>query len=90
MKEHITLRVFEAAHYIINNKGTVRETAKYLGVSKSTVHKDVSERLRELNGVLWKEARDVLNLNLDERHLRGGEATRNKYLEKTGRRLSGR
>ena len=79
MKEYIALRVFEAAHFIIETGATVRDAAKKLGVSKSTVHKDVAERLSELDKRLFKEVRVVLNVNLDERHIRGGQATKQKY-----------
>ena len=73
------------AHYIIETKDTVRSTAKKFGVSKSTVHKDVSDRLLKINPVLAKEVREVLDENKAERHLRGGMATKLKYLkEKNG------
>ena len=73
------------AHYIIETKDTVRSTAKKFGVSKSTVHKDVSDRLLKINPVLAKEVREILDENKAERHLRGGMATKLKYLkEKKG------
>ena len=73
------------AHYIIETKDTVRSTAKKFGVSKSTVHKDVSDRLLKINPVLAKEVREILDENNAERHLRGGMATKLKYLkEKNG------
>ena len=73
------------AHYIIETKDTVRNTAKKFGVSKSTVHKDVSDRLLKINPVLAKEVREILDENKAERHLRGGMATKLKYLkEKEG------
>ncbi len=73
------------AHYIIETKDTVRSTAKKFGVSKSTVHKDVSDRLLKINPVLAKEVREILDENKAERHLRGGMATKLKYLkEKEG------
>ncbi len=73
------------AHYIIETKDTVRSTAKKFGVSKSTVHKDVSDRLLKINPVLAKEVREILDENKAERHLRGGMATKLKYLkEKNG------
>ena len=69
------------AHYIIVTKDTVRSTAKKFGVSKSTVHKDVSDRLLKINPVLAKEVREILDENKAERHLRGGMATKLKYLK---------
>lgn len=67
------------AHYIIETKDTVRGAAKKFGVSKSTVHKDVSERLKKINPALAKEVRVVLDENKAERHIRGGLATKRKY-----------
>ena len=66
--------------YIVANNATVRQTAARFGVSKSTVHKDVTERLMQINPSLAKEARKVLDVNKSERHIRGGLATREKYL----------
>lgn len=65
--------------YIIENKATVRAAAKYFGISKSTVHKDVSERLPEINRQLAKEVKSILEINKKERHIRGGMATKMKY-----------
>lgn len=70
----------EIANYIIESNATVRQTAKKFGISKSTVHKDVTERLLRINPSLASEARKVLDLNKSERHIRGGLATREKYL----------
>ncbi len=70
----------EIAKFIIDNNATVRQTAKQFGISKSTVHKDVTERLMQINPSLAKEARKVLDVNKSERHIRGGLATREKYL----------
>lgn len=81
MKEYIVMRVVDAAKYIVENKTTVRDAAKKLGVSKSTIHKDVSERIEEIDKALAKKVRVVLDLNLDERHLRGGESTKKKYVK---------
>lgn len=67
------------AHYIIDSKDTVRGTAKKFGISKSTVHKDVSERLKKINPSLAKEVRAILDENKAERHIRGGMATKLKY-----------
>ena len=77
MKDYIEERAVEIAYYIIENKATVRQTAVAFGVSKSTIHKDVTERLLQINP---SEARKVLDLNKSERHIRGGLATREKYL----------
>ena len=79
MKDYIEERVLELAHYIISTNSTVRATAKKFRVSKSTVHKDVSERLKYIDEDLYERARKVLEINLSERHLRGGIATKEKY-----------
>ena len=73
-------RAIKLAHYIIETKDTVRSTAKKFGVSKSTVHKDVSDRLLKINPILAKEVREILDENKAERHIRGGMATKLKYL----------
>ncbi len=78
-KVYIEERAIELAHYIIDTKDTVRGAAKKFGVSKSTVHKDITERLQKINFALAKEAKKVLDENKAERHIRGGEATRLKY-----------
>ena len=75
----IEKRAIELAHYIINSKDTVRGAASKFGISKSTVHKDLSERLLKINPVLAKEVRKILDKNKAERHLRGGMATQLKY-----------
>ena len=72
-------RAINLAHYIIDSKDTVRRAAKKFGVSKSTVHKDVSERLLQINRSLAIQVREVLNENKAERHIRGGMATKLKY-----------
>ena len=72
-------RAVELAHYIIETKDTVRGAAKKYGISKSTVHKDVSERLKKINPGLAKEVREILEENKAERHIRGGMATKLKY-----------
>ena len=81
MRRYIELRAIEIAEYIIEMKATVRQAAKKFGVSKSTVHKDVTERLEELDTDLAEKIRQVLDINKAERHLRGGEATRVKYMK---------
>lgn len=80
MKDYIEERAVEIAQYIIDKRATVRQTARKFGVSKSTVHKDVAERLRQINPSLAAEVRTVLDINKSERHIRGGMATREKYL----------
>ena len=80
MKDYIEERAVKIAHYIIEPKATVRQTAKKFGISKSTVHKDVTDRLIQINPALAGEARKILNVNKEERHIRGGLATREKYL----------
>lgn len=80
LKAYIEERAIEIGTYIIHCNATVRQTAKKFGVSKSTVHKDVSERLVYINPTLAAEVRKVLDVNKAERHIRGGMATREKYL----------
>jgi len=84
LKAYIEERAVEVANFIITSNATVRETAKKFGISKSTVHKDVTERLIKINPKLANEARKVLELNKSERHIRGGLATKEKYLTLTG------
>ncbi len=76
-------RTLLEGEYIASTGATVRATAEKFGVSKSTVHKDVTERLRLCSGVLFQEVKAVLEKNLAERHIRGGEATREKYKRKS-------
>ena len=80
LKNYIQTRAIEIANFIIHRNATVRRTAKEFGVSKSTVHKDVTERLEKINPVLACKAKEILNVNKSERHIRGGLATREKYL----------
>ncbi len=80
MKDYIAQRAMDIATYIIEHDATVRQTAKQFEVSKSTVHKDVADRLTQINPALAAEVRKVLDLNKSERHIRGGLATREKYL----------
>ena len=82
MKDYIEERAIGIANYIIEKNATVRQAAKAFGVSKSTVHKDVTDRLLQINPSLAKEARGVLDVNKSERHIRGGLATKEKYLHK--------
>ena len=86
MKDYIEERAVEIATYIIENNATVRQTAKQFGISKSTVHKDVTERLLQVRPILAAKARKVLDMNKSERHIRGGLATKEKYLQETLRK----
>ena len=81
MKENTWDRAIRLAEYIIDTKNTVRKTASTFGISKSTVHKDVTERLKHINPPLYREVALVLEQNKQERHMRGGEATRQKYIK---------
>lgn len=86
MREYIKERIVEEGRYVVEHNATVRQTAKVFHVSKSSVHKDVSERLKTIDKTLYKKVKKVLSVNLAERHIRGGLATRNKYLkEKNGK-----
>lgn len=76
---YIEERAVEAAEFMIQSNATVRETAKKFGVSKSTVHKDLSQRLPAFNKALYLQVKKVLDVNKAERHIRGGIATRKKY-----------
>ena len=79
MKSHIEQRAVIIAKYILEKQATVRQTAKVFGVSKSTVHKDVTERLEEIQPTLDSEVIQILEKNKSERHIRGGMATKLKY-----------
>jgi putative DeoR family transcriptional regulator (stage III sporulation protein D) len=81
MKEYIRKRVLDICNHIMETKQTVRQTAVVFGVSKSTVHKDMIERLPEINRRLAAKVKNILEMNKAERHIRGGEATRKKYKE---------
>ncbi len=83
MKKYIEERAVEVASYIIDKNATVRQAAKQFGISKSTVHKDCSDRLLQINPSLAAEVRKVLDVNKAERHIRGGLATKEKYLGHT-------
>ena len=84
MKQYIEERVLSVADYVINNKATIRETAKVFGVSKATIQKDVTIRIYKLNPIKSSEVEKVILLNKRERHLRGGEATRRRYFRIKG------
>ena len=79
MKGYIEERTIELANHIAENKCTVRDAAQKFGISKSTVHKDITERLPKINRRLWKAVQKILLENKQERHIRGGIATRAKY-----------
>ena len=79
MKELVEARAVELGEYIIESQATVRKAAKKFGISKSTVHKDVSQRLKYVNPELYHEVKTVLEINKVQRHIRGGMATKRKY-----------
>ena len=81
MRDYIEQRALTIGDYIIEAGATVRQAAKKFGISKSTVHKDVTERLEHIRPSLAKEVRAVLDVNKSERHIRGGMATKRKYME---------
>ena len=85
MRCYIEERTIELANYIIENKCTVREAAKKFGISKSTVHKDMTERLIKINQLLAEKVKAILLENKQERHIRGGMATKNKYAREKNR-----
>ena len=80
MRDDLERRARELAVYLIERRTTIRDAAKHFSVSKSTVHKDLSERLKEIDRSLYVQVKEILEQNKAERHLRGGEATRCKYL----------
>lgn len=80
MWDYIEERVIRCAEYIIQTGCTVRACSAHFAISKSTVHKDVAERLRFIDEDLFEQVREVLSLNLSQRHIRGGQATKEKYL----------
>ena len=79
MTDHIGERACQLAVYMIENRATVRAAAKKFGISKSTVHKDLSERLERIDRTLYAQVKEILEQNKAERHIRGGDATRRKY-----------
>ncbi|HAE51952.1 MAG: sporulation transcriptional regulator SpoIIID [Ruminococcus sp.] len=87
MKPQPEQRAVVLGQYIVENRATVRSAAGKFGVSKSTVHKDVSERLKTENPALYSQVKDILEINKRERHIRGGLATKRKYLEMAKRKL---
>ncbi|MBE5819018.1 MAG: sporulation transcriptional regulator SpoIIID [Clostridiales bacterium] len=79
MKDYMEQRALDIAQYIIESGATVRTAAQVFKISKSTVHKDVSERLEKINKAIWEQTKSVLDKNKSERHIRGGNATKKKY-----------
>jgi len=79
MKDNLNKRACELAVYMIETGATVRAAARHFGISKSTVHKDLTQRLDQYNHALYVQVREILDLNKQERHIRGGLATRRKY-----------
>ena len=82
MSDYIKKRVLEESIYIINTEDTIREVAKKFNVSKSTVHKDLTDRLKEIDDEVYIKVSNILKYHLDIRHIRGGESTKRKYLLK--------
>ena len=85
MKQNLNKRACELAVYMIETGATVRSAARHFGISKSTVHKDLTQRLSQCNPGLFAQVRTVLDINKQERHIRGGMATRKKYQEQRNR-----
>ena len=83
MTDTIEKRACKLAVYMIETGATVRTAARHFGISKSTVHKDLSQRLKQINGGLYVQVRQILDVNKQERHIRGGMATKQKYQQKT-------
>ncbi len=79
MKDMLEKRAVQLGEFMVSKKATVRKAAKHFGISKSTVHKDVSERLKFVNSSLYSEVKKILEINKAQRHIRGGFATKNKY-----------
>ena len=82
MKNHIEERAVAVANFIVSSNSTVRETSRRFGISKSTVHKDITDRVEKIDPELARSVRKVLEVNKAERHIRGGLATREKYLRR--------
>ena len=85
MEEEIEKRACQLAVYMIETGATVRTAAQHYGISKSTVHKDLSQRLPQYNNLLYQKVRQILDLNKAQRHIRGGLATQKKYLQKNNK-----
>ena len=76
-------RCVKLASYLVENKATVRKVASHFGISKSTVHKDITVKLKRVNKKLYEQTKEILDINKQERHIRGGEATKKKYMQKS-------
>ena len=85
MRDDLERRARELAVYLIERRTTIRDAAKHFSVSKSTVHKDLSERLKEIDRSLYVQVKEILEQNKAERHLRGGDATKRKYQKQRGK-----
>ena len=83
MEQNIAERTLEEANYILDSKDTIRGTADKFGMSKSTVHIDVSKRLKKIDKKLYEKIKKILEINFNQKHIRGGESTKNKYLLKS-------
>ena len=81
MDKYIINRVLKEAHYILENRSTVRDIASIYSISKSTVHKDLQERLKEIDVSLHKDVNEIFKEHIEVRHIRGGESTKQKYLK---------
>ncbi len=79
MRDSVDIRAVELGEFIVKNKATVRSAAKAFGISKSTVHMDITSRLKSIDPILYSQARRVLDFNKSQRHIRGGLATRQRY-----------
>lgn len=82
MKEELSARVLEVANHIYKTHDTIRKTAQIFGLSKSTVHNDVSTKLKKINILLYKKIKKIFDENFSEKHIRGGLATKNKFIKK--------
>lgn len=82
MNKRIIKRVLDESNYIVETRNTIREASNVFGVSKSTVHKDITERLLEIDSVLYNKVSSILKYHIEIKHIRGGEATKRKFLEK--------
>ena len=81
MKDYIANRVLQTADYVLQTNCTVRQAGKHFAVSKSTVHKDLQQRLKLLDTAKWRKVMQILDANFADRHIRGGKATKQKYLQ---------
>lgn len=82
MNKRIIKRVLDESNYIVETGNTIRDASNVFGVSKSTVHKDITERLLEIDNILYNKVSSILKYHIEIKHIRGGEATKRKFLEK--------